>query len=332
MLNYKSARGYTGWGQLAILCSFVGAGLIVTAIVQLIIGSSLISSDIPFTQSGPAMMKALFKPENIMYLQLSQVLGTFFLMFLPVVFYVLLCHGKSPLWIGFSRRLSPAQVFLGFLIIYCANIAANPLADLSKYLFAHFPHLNKWAQSLEDDYSSMVMAMSGLKSYSALVIAIIIMAFFPAMFEEMLFRGAIQNLLVRWWKKPVLAVVVTSLLFSLIHGSAYLFVSRAILGFVLGWMYYRSKNLWINIIAHFLNNAVAVIQLFLMARSTAKPDMAKLDERMPMWLELASIPILYGLFVAFDKLSANKRAKIELEEQQLWIKSTPQYNLADTQN
>ena len=332
MLNYKSAKGYTGWGQLGILFAFVGVGFVFAAIIQIAIGSSLISSNIPFAQSGPAMMKALFKPENIFYLQLSQILGTFFLMFLPVFFYVWLCHGRSPLWVGFSRQLNLPQVLLGFCIIFCANIVANPLGDLSKYIVGHFPDFNKWAQSLEEDYAAMVMAMSGLKSYTALFIAIIVMAFLPAMFEEMLFRGAIQNLLVRWLKMPVLAVIITSLLFSLIHGSVYLFLSRAVLGFALGWMYYRSKNLWINIIAHFLNNTVVVIQLFLMARSTAKPDLAKLDERMPLGVELGAVIVFYGLFVLFEKVSAKRRAKIELEEQKLWIKSTPQYNLADTQN
>lgn len=278
------------------------------------------------------MLKALMQPENVYYLQLSQVLGTLFLMCLPVLFYTFLCHGRDLLWVGFSRRLSLVQVGLGFLIIFCANIVANPLADLCKYIINHFTHWGKWAQSLEDSYSDIVLAMSGLKGAGGLIVAIIVMAFFPAMFEELLFRGVIQNLFIRWWRKPLLAVIITSLIFSFIHASVYLFLSRAILGFALGWMYYRSKNIWINIIAHFLNNAIVVVQLYMMGHSAAKPDLSKLDERMPLWIELVFMVIFYLLFVLFDKASAKKRAAIELDEQKLWIKSTPQYNLADIQN
>ncbi|HSC37933.1 MAG TPA: CPBP family intramembrane glutamic endopeptidase, partial [Chitinophagaceae bacterium] len=280
-----------------------------------------------------AMTKAMLLPENVFYLQLSQVLGVALMMFLPALSYMLICHGPDSLWLGFSRRVNIGQILLGACIIFCANLVSGPAADLSKYVIDHLFHAARWAQSLEDDYNQIVAAMSGLKGTGGLLVAIIIMAFLPAMFEEMIFRGAIQNLLVRWWKMPVLAIVFTSLFFSFIHGSAYLFLSRAILGFALGWMYYRSKNIWVNIFAHFSNNALAVIQLFYMAHSTAKPDLSKLDDRMPMWIELVSIAVFYGLFILFDRVSAKNRAKIETDEQKLWIKSTPQYNnIADKQN
>ena len=332
-MNYRSARGFSGWGQVGVLLGFFGAGAIFTVVSQVVIGTSIINQGIPWDQKGTAMVNALLQPENVFYLLLSQVLGTFLLMFLPVLSYLLICHGNNGLWLGFSKRINFGQALLAFCIIFCANIVANPIADLSKYVIGFFPHIDKWAQSLEDDYGNIVAAMSGLKGAGGLLVAIIVMAFFPALFEEMVFRGAIQNLLVRWWKKPVLAIIFTSLLFSLIHGSAYLFLSRAILGFALGWMYYRSKNLWVNIIAHFLNNTVAVIQLFQIANTKGKPDLSKLDERMPMWIELVSIAVFYGLFILFDKVSAKNRAKIEMDEQKLWIKSTPQYNnIADKQN
>jgi membrane protease YdiL (CAAX protease family) len=332
-MNYRSAKGFSGWGQVGVLLGFLGAGLIFAVLTQYLIGLPLVNAALPLDQQLQAMAKALLLPENAFYLQLSQALGTFLLLFLPAISYMHVCHGKDVLWLGFSKRINIGQVFLGFCIIFCANIVANPIADLSKNVFGLFPHLDKWAQSLEDDYSNIVTAMSGLKGTGGVVTAIIVMAFLPALFEEMIFRGALQNLLVRWWKKPLPAIIFASLVFSFIHGSAYLFLSRAILGFALGWMYYRSKNLWVNIIAHFLNNTVVVIQLLLMAHSKAKPDMSKLDEQWPMWIELASIAVFYGLFILFDKVSAKNREKIETDEQKLWIKSTPQYNnIADKQN
>lgn len=329
-MEYRSAKGFTGWAQLGILFGFVGAGLILAGVTQLFIAKSLIDPNTPLQQMGDAMMKALFKPENVMYLQLSQVAGTLFLMFLPTVAYSLICNGKNVLWIGFSKHLNPLQVVLGFLIIYCANVVANPAADFSRQIVSHFAGINRMAQNLENNYNDQIVAMSNLRSGGQLITALLIMAFLPAMFEEMFFRGTVQNLFIRWWKRPWWAIVVTALLFSLIHGSIYLFLSRAILGFALGMMYYQSKNLWVNIIAHFLNNAVAVVQLFLITRHGEKPGLSNMDGRFPLWVELLSFAVFYLLFVLFKKISANNRTKIEIDVQQMRIHSDP-YRIQQTE-
>ncbi len=328
-MNYKSAKGISGWGLLGILFGFIGVGLILAGLVQFAIGFSLINANTPLSQKGDAMMKALFKPENALWLQISQVVGTLFLMFLPTVAYSLIGYGKNKLWLGFSNHINARQVILGFFIIFCANIVSQPVEEVCKFIIGHFPHFNNWAKSLEDTYNDQVAAMTNLKSWPAFILAIFIMAFFPAMFEEMLFRGALQSLFINWWKKPILAIVVTSFVFSFIHGSAYLLLSRAILGFALGYMYYLSKNLWVNIIAHFLNNAVAVTQMFIISRSNIKPNPSQLDDHFPIWLELIAIVVFYFLFVLFKRSSAGNKAKVETDLQKLWIQSTPQYNLTD---
>jgi membrane protease YdiL (CAAX protease family) len=331
-MEYRSVKGFTGWGQLGILFAFIGGGFIIAAIIQLVIGFSLIDKGLPALQQGDAMLKALFKPENLGWLQISQVLTTFFVMFLPAVAYSLICNGKYPLWLGFSKRINVWQLILGFCIIYCANVVAQPLQEFSKLVIGQFPRFDRWAKGMEDAYNQQVLAMSNLKSWSSLVIAIIVIAFFPALFEEMLFRGAIQNLLIRWWKKPLLAIIVTSVLFSFIHGEAYPFLSRAVLGFALGMLYWQSQNIWVNVGAHFLNNAFYLVQLFIVARSSGKTDISKIDDHFPLWIGILSAVIFYFLFVVFKKISARNRNGIEMDEQKLWIRSTPQYNLAENIN
>ena len=328
-MKYKSAKGFSGWGQLGILFVFVGVGFVITGIIQLVIGFSIIDPNIPWPQKGDAMMKALLKPGNSNWLQISQISGTLFLMFLPAFIYSLICNGKAKLWLGFSSYINLWQVILGFFIIFCANIVAQPVEELSKQIIFHFPYLNKKAAEFAAMYNEQVEAMANLKTWSSLIIALVVIAFFPALFEEVFFRGAMQNLFIRWWKKPFWGIIITSLVFSLIHGEIYPFLSRAILGFALGLMYYYSKNLWVNIIAHFLNNAFVIIQLFIVSRSSEKPDVSKLDQQFPLWAELVSILVFYALFLLFKKLSAKNKAAIEMDEQKLWIQSTPEYNLAD---
>ncbi len=316
-MEYRSVKGLTGLGQLGILLIFTGAGFMLAGGVQLLIGAFLVPAGLPFEQMLEAINKAMMLPENVGSARLAQVLGTFFLFFLPAVLYMIICHGKNKFWLGFNKHINPQQIVLGFFLIFLANVIANPLVDLSKTLAANFPDLNALGKTLEAAYTQQVTALSNLKSWGEFVLAIFIMAFFPALFEEIFFRGALQNLLERWWKMPLLAIVVTSLLFSLIHMSVYLFLSRAILGFVLGLMYQRSKNLWVNIVAHFLNNTVAVIQLFWLSKHQTKIEVDKLDPDVPLWGALIAVAITGGFFILFEKVSSKNRKQIAFEEQNL---------------
>jgi len=111
-MNYRSAKGFSGWGQVGVLLGFLGAGLIFAVLTQYLIGLPLVNAALPLDQQLQAMAKALLLPENAFYLQLSQALGTFLLLFLPALSYMHVCHGRDGLWLGFSRRLNIGQVFL----------------------------------------------------------------------------------------------------------------------------------------------------------------------------------------------------------------------------
>ncbi|MBS1734263.1 MAG: CPBP family intramembrane metalloprotease [Bacteroidetes bacterium] len=316
-MQYRSAKGFTGWGQTGILLVFVGLGLILAAVTQFIIAYQVIPSGIPMDKMGDVMMKSLMDPKNVSYARLAQVVGTLCLLFIPAVGYSLITNGKSSFWLGFNKYINAQQVLIGFGIIFFANMLAAPLEDISKMIIAHLPRLDAMAKELEKAYNDQVVALSNLKSWPEYIMAIFIMAFFPALFEEVFFRGTVQNLLVKWWRMPLLGILVTSLVFSLIHMSAYLFLSRAVLGFALGLLYFKTKNIWVNVIAHFLNNAIAVTQLFIMSRQQTSISPDKLDPKVPWWTGIIAILVLYLLFRALDKHSAANREKIMAKEQLL---------------
>lgn len=313
-MEYKSIKGYSGLGQFGILLVFLGLGFILAGGAQLLIAFQLIPAGTGLQEMGDALVKALMLPENIGYARFAQVLGTFLLLFVPAVLYTLVTNGRNPFWLGFNSYINMYQVLIGFMIIFVANLMASPLADLSRYVVSFMPSLDTLAQELENAYNDQVMALSNLKSWPEFLMAIAIMAFFPALFEEVFFRGTLQQLLVRWWKAPLAAILVTSLFFSIIHLSVYLFASRAILGFILGLLYHRTKNIWVNVIAHFLNNLIAVSQLFIMSNQKEKMDISKLDPEMPWWIGLIALVILVFLFKILDKYSAWNLEKIDAKE------------------
>ena len=91
--------------------------------------------------------------------------------------------------------------------------------------------------------------------------------------EETAFRGLPLSYLMRQWKdekKIPAALLLTSLLFALVHGSNLLgganlgstlvqIVFALLIGFFLGAIYLRSGNLWPAIVVHVLNDVIAFL-------------------------------------------------------------------------
>ena len=332
-MEYRSVKGFGGWSQLPILLAFIGAGFLLAGASQLIIGFSMLPPGTGMSSFEAEFLKALANPANVGKARLMQVTGTFFLMFIPCLMYLWICHGKKWFWLGFNKHINIYQILTGFAIIFAANLLANPIGELCKMFIANFPALNAKAVAAEKLYSDQVTMLSNLNSWGEYLLALIIMAFLPGLFEEMLFRGALQNLLNRWWKRSLLAIIVSSLIFSFIHASYFLFISRAILGFVLGWMFWRSKNIWVNVIAHFLNNSLVLSALFFTAKKPGKadPGLAKLDPNIDWWWALLALGALIFLMRLFEKNSVKNREIIEQREAILMNKSQPfpeQQNLA----
>lgn len=77
--------------------------------------------------------------------------------------------------------------------------------------------------------------------------------------EEMLFRGAIEGHLLRRWKNPKWAIVVSALIFGVIHLNPAQIPYAFVLGLLLGWLYYRTGSIVPGIVLHLLNNGIAVV-------------------------------------------------------------------------
>ena len=330
-MEYKSVKGFGGWAQLGFLFAFLGLGFILAGAVQTILSMQIMPAGQSVTDSN-ALMKAMFAPENVGMARIIQVLATLALLFIPAVLWSIVSNGKNIFWLGFNRYINGFQLLLGFMLIFTASFAASPLADLTKAVVAHFPKIDAMANNMEILYNKQAAALANITNWQDYVIGLFIMAFFPAMFEEVFFRGAVQNLFTKWWRNPLLAIIVTAFIFSLVHMSIYLFLSRMLLGFVLGLMYHQTKNIWVNIVAHFINNGIVLTGIFVMKMKNQKVDMNKLDPTVHWSIGLIGIVALVGLFIMLNKYSAKNRAKIEAKENLLIAEANPNNSIAINQN
>ena len=117
----------------------------------------------------------------------------------------------------------------------------------------------EWLLHFDLNSEAIVKAFLKMPNVLDLVYTLLVIAVVPAIGEELLFRGYLQQKISDWLKSPHFSIVITSFLFSAIHLDPYGIIPRFVLGVLLGYLYYWSGSLWLPILAHFVNNAQAVI-------------------------------------------------------------------------
>ncbi len=132
-------------------------------------------------------------------------------------------------------------------------------------------------RALEDKAAEMTKLIVYTNSTSELLLVIFTVAVLPAIGEELVFRGILQNGLIKAFGNIHVAVFVSAALFSFIHFQFFGFFPRMLLGIVLGYLYITSGNILVSMLMHFTNNAMAVIALNLHAKGQLgiDPDSSK---------------------------------------------------------
>ena len=75
--------------------------------------------------------------------------------------------------------------------------------------------------------------------------------------EELLFRGAITKELLRRYS-PAKAILLSGLIFGIFHLNPAQIISACLIGFLLAWLYYKTRSLMACILIHIMNNGLSV--------------------------------------------------------------------------
>lgn len=208
----------------------------------------------------------------------------------------------SPLRItGLSGEINSKQLIFAILIIAAGIAVSGSLG----YFTYKLPFPVNWRikfDQMENTYAEAAVGLVNLSSIPELIISIVVLALLPAVCEEVFFRGGLQNYLYKNTGKLWVSVIVVSIIFSAVHFSVYGFLSRVALGILLGLLFQYSGRLWLSILAHFLNNAAAVIAMYVQ-RSNGKSMQDILNDKEGTYWGLLAIPLLILLFVQYRKAS-----------------------------
>jgi membrane protease YdiL (CAAX protease family) len=296
---------FSPFGQIGLFLAFMGVGLVLAAIALSIIGMQM---GVPLSQ----MANVLTDPKYIDFIKLSQIVSTFMMMAVPAILFAWIVYKKPFDFMGFNRMASGKQVFIVVLMLVPAIFASGALGELNKMIPLSASMAAKF-KAMEEAYSQQVMFLANMKNFSEYLLSLLILALLPAVFEEMLFRGALQKMLTNIMHNAWAAIIITSILFSAFHLSFYGFLPRLFLGILLGYIFNSTRNIWLNILLHFLNNALIVSQMYWLSIN-GKLTKAAIDETVPISYGIIAIPVIIYLAILLSRESKNVIGHAILEE------------------
>jgi membrane protease YdiL (CAAX protease family) len=285
-----------------------GSGLLIllgTVLVGLFIGSG-IAGGVWVAMTGRSifsMATDILNPKYANVIRVIQLVSTFFIFFIPAYITARVLSKKPFRFLGFNNYFSMKQVGIAILIMLAALPLVGALSEVNKLIPISESMAAKF-KTWEDNYAEQVKVLSKISGIGEYIVSLLIMAIAPAIFEETLFRGGLQNLLQKITKNPWIAIGITSIIFSAIHASYYGFIPRVALGVVLGLLFYYSQSLWLPIIAHCFNNALVVTQIYYYTRQ-GKPIEEAMNESNPIWWGLIALAVIIFLFRIY-KTNAGK--------------------------
>lgn len=143
-------------------------------------------------------------------------------------------------------------------------------------------------QTTEAQTEEMLKGLLKMDNTGELLANLVVIALLPAIGEEIVFRGVVQQQLMRRIANPWVALVISAAVFSFIHLQFEGFLPRLILGLLLGWLYWQTRNFWVPVLAHFFNNALQVVGQYLYGKEVSTVDFEQ-DIQVPWFAAVLSL-------------------------------------------
>lgn len=99
-----------------------------------------------------------------------------------------------------------------------------------------------------------------INSFGLLILTIVLFAIIPAILEELIFRGIIFQGLKSLGFWP--SALITSLLFTLMHGSLSQFIYPFIVSIILCYVVYKTNSLYSSMLIHLISNTISIILIY----------------------------------------------------------------------
>ena len=206
-------------------------------------------------------------------LLIAQAANSIVLFILTPLFYLYFYEGlKTKTIFSGHQQINWQLLVITFAIV----VVYMPISGLT----AHFNEsieipgaFGEFAREMEDKLKELTLFMVDFESNAQFLLGLFVIAVVPGVGEELLFRGVIQNKIAKSSGNVHLAIWVTAFVFSAFHLQFYGFLPRMLLGGLFGYLYIWSGTLWVPMLAHFVNNGITLLMMYLYNQGVSEIDL-----------------------------------------------------------
>ncbi|MCF6364792.1 MAG: CPBP family intramembrane metalloprotease [Bacteroidales bacterium] len=203
-------------------------------------------------------------PGNISFIKFMQAVQHLGIFVLPPIIAAYLFSKKPKTYLSADKSSSAFLFLVTFLIVLFIIPISGYLGSLNSQMSLpeSLAGLEEKMRLAEKSAEIATSAFLDVSTIGGLLVNLFVIAVLPAVGEEFFFRGILQKLFKDWTKNIHVSVFITAILFSAVHMQFFTFLPRFILGLLFGYLLVWSKNIWIPVFAHFVNNAISVLVYF----------------------------------------------------------------------
>lgn len=247
------------WYSLMMLLVYTFAFSIGIQLLVLMLGALTDSSAIGFLQGNNESESLGGNSRFFMYALLAS--GTFGTFYLPSV----VLQKREPLHTYFPiEKAAPIFYVLAVIVLVAFGPVMELIAEWNSQMSLpeSLKGVENWMRTQEDASNDLIKKVVMVDHLGLLFLNLIVLAVFPAIAEEYYFRGSLMHIFNRVFKNIHVTIWVTAIIFSAIHVQFFGFFPRVILGAFFGYMLIWTNNIWVPILAHFVNNAIVTVLAF----------------------------------------------------------------------
>lgn len=211
---------------------------------------------------------------NVNAVRWATMFGQVFFLLVPTL---VLAKLRFPITKNVFRfgEFNVSQIFLVIVAVFALQQLLQGYMMLQELLPVHFPpFMQRFIDQIKEMMEQMYAVLTSAHSLPEFLLVVLVIALTPAFCEELLFRGLIQRTLEdeertinatpeEKDRKALAAAVIAGVVFGLYHINPFAAIPLIALGVYFGFVVYRTRNIVTAIVAHFINNFVACLALYL---------------------------------------------------------------------
>ena len=180
-------------------------------------------------------------------------LGTFLI---PSILFLIIIRSMTINYVIPKREDWVKLIIYFFILLGIAQI----LLVISNYIGYDFlPLSTQDFLKNQQDFNTKIQEGFITDSFSGFLFNIILLAIIPAVGEELFFRGILQDICIGLFKNNNAGIIITSLIFGILHFQIDNLLSIIFASLLLGYIYNFSNNIFLTILLHFGFNSFSLI-------------------------------------------------------------------------